>query len=215
MRTIAITRACTTVLLLVWTATAQGVPLAPGVTVVGPPEPDPTGGNQVADLLSPFASPPGTVLPFTGMLRTRVIANDPSNPFGGLTFTFELQNDASSQGSIKSLLNTGFAGFFTDVSYHVPSAGMPPFTVDRDLTGNDVTWNYTTTPGGSGLLAPGTSSSLLVIQTDATQFTFSNFASVIGSTVAVPSIGPAVPEPSGLSAVVIAALALRRRCRRA
>ena len=112
----------------------HAAPLAPGMTIPAPAEPDPTGGAPVAGGLPvPFAS-----ANYTGTLTSTVIAGDPSNPLGGLTFTYLLSNDASSLNSLERMTISSFAGFATDVSYQVPAAGVPPTFIDRNPIPADV-----------------------------------------------------------------------------
>ena len=207
MRKLKPTGVCAALLmLLMCAARIYGLPLAPGITLLpAPAELDPMGGTLIASL-GPiaFTSPPLSG-PFTGTLTTSVIAGDATNPFGGLTFTFLLTNDATSLAPISGMINSSFIGFAIDASYQVPTTGVPPFSIDRNALGDEVHWDLVVAPGGPGALVPGTSSALLVLQTNATQFTFSNFASVIGSTVAVPSIGPAVPEPAATTGLILLA----------
>src|SRR4051794_40510927 len=84
----------------------SAAPIAIGGAILTPAEPDPAFGSVIGSIVNaPFASPVGPGQ-FTGTLSTTVIRNDPTNPFAGigdpnpanhgLTFVYQLHNDASS-----------------------------------------------------------------------------------------------------------------------
>lgn len=169
-----------------------------------PGEADPVGGNVLFTITVPFVAPT-----FSGNLTSTVTANDSSNPFGGLTFTYLLTNDVISAHPIGRLTLNGFAGALTDASYLAPTVGRIPTLANRAVA--DVIGFNFIDGIGPGVLSPGLTSSVLVVQTDALQY-ITSFVSVINGTVAnVPSLAPA-PEPGtallcGLGAVLM----LRRR----
>ena len=76
---------------------AHATPLAPGDTILAVGEPDPTGG-AVVDFVSVIFSTPT----FSGTLTSTVLSGDSSNP-DGLTFTYLLENDPTSQNSLGRL----------------------------------------------------------------------------------------------------------------
>lgn len=169
-----------------------------------PAEADPVGGNTLFTLTVPFVA-----ASFSGTLTSTVIENDSSNPYGGLTFTYLLTNDITSNHPIGRVTLNGYAGSLTDASYLSPTVGRVPTLTNRSTA--DVL-GYSFIAGiGPGVLSPGLTSSLMVVQTDAPLY-LTSFASVINGTVAnVPSLAP-VPEPGtallcGLGAVLL----LRRR----
>jgi hypothetical protein len=193
---------------------ASAAPIFPGGTIPTPPEPDPVGGVVVAGGVPvPFSSPAGPGH-FSGTLTTTVISGDTSNPLGGLTFTYKLTNDPTSLTSIGRMTDLDYAGFLTDVSYHVPVTGLPSTTTDRSAPpGSVIGWSFTGTPVGLGSLPPGASSALLVVQTNAPSF-FDNVANIIdGSIVSVHTFAPTpiVPEPASLALLSVSAIALLRR----
>src|SRR5437016_4393426 len=99
-------------------AQSYGAPILPGQTISPvPAEPDPTGGVVQAGtgVAVAFASPSGPGS-FSGTLTTKVIAGDPSNALGGLTFTYRITNDANSLSAIERMTNVNFTGYLTDVS---------------------------------------------------------------------------------------------------
>lgn len=178
-------------LLLSFSLTAAAAPLGVGgLLFPAPAAPDPTGGVLIAGGVPvPFAS-----TNYSGTLTSSVIAGDPSNLLGGLTFTYLLASDASSINMISRLTVNGYAGFMTDASYQSPPMGIMPAYADR-LTADVVGFSFISFPVGAGLISPGSHSALLVVQTDAPAFTTS-FASVIDGTVVSPPIYAPIPEPA-------------------
>ena len=164
---------------------------------------------------------------FTGTLTCNVYKDDPSNPFAGigdpnpthhgLTFTYTLHNNAGSNTSLERLVTTDFSNFLTDVSYQAPTTGQAPTSTDRSFGGGTVIgWNFS--GAGLGRLAPGATSAVLVVQTNAPAYDISQTASVIdGSVAQVGSIGPSLsfisPEPSSLFLLAVGGMACARRRR--
>jgi len=184
---------------LALTATAHAAPLpAGGLLLPVPQETDPTGGTPIASLSSNFVAPGA----YSGVLRSLVIANDASNPLGGLTFIYQVLNDGISGGnSIGRLSVDSFGGFLTDVSYQVAINEVAPAYADRGVNGSIVGFNFFPYQGDphAGFLSPGDLSSVLVVQTDARKY-HNVLASIIdGSITQAESFGPVVPEPSTLA----------------
>jgi hypothetical protein len=201
--------------------------------MLAPAEPDPTGGVVVFSETLPFST--GGPGGFSGTLTSTVIRDDPSNPFAnignpnpllhGLTFVYQLTNNAASATSLSRMTDADFSGFSTDVNYQVPTSGRIPTMVDRSASpaglGSDIDWNFAAAPLGLGLIDPGTSTADLVIQTNAGQDNLVNSTAVIANSsnafALVPIYAPlqaAVPEPATLHLLAIGALALRRARRR-
>ena len=188
---------------------AGASPLVPGSVnwpVVA--EPDPVGGAVVALTVSPFAGPK-----FSGTLTSTVIAGDPSNPFGGLTFTYLLQNDVTSIDEISRMTINDFTGFLTDVSYQIPPAGLAPAYVDRNIAGDVIGFSFQGAPFGQGSLLPGQTSALLVVQTSSTVFNSTFVSAIDGGVAMAPSFAP-LPEPATLSLLAMGGLAMLRRRRK-
>lgn len=208
--------AASTVIISGVSQTAWAVPLVPGMEdVLAVGEPDPTGGVVVAGGVPvPFVA-----LTFTGTLTSTVIAGDPSNPYGGLTFTYQISNDPGSPNAINRLTvqDAELPLFLTDVSYQTPAAGVIPTLMGRP-TADVVGWSWIAPILGSGVILPGTTSAVVVIQTNALYWKPIVANVIDGSTANPPSFGPTVPEPSGLVLAGLGsvglALGLLRRRRR-
>ena len=191
---------------------ASASPLFPGGTVFPVPgEPDLPGGALLASTGPvPFAS-----ATLAGTLTSEVWAADPSNPFGlgAYTFTYRISN--TGLDAIHRMTVSDFAPFLTDVSFSIVAPpGLPPTYADRS-TPDVIGFSFAGAPLGPGVILPGMTSALLIVQTSATVFTPTTANVINGSTVAVSSFAPAivVPEPTALSMVALsgAALLLRRR----
>lgn len=197
-------------------APAFATPLPPSTVIFATPAPDPTGGAVIAGGVPvPFVA-----ATFSGMLTSTVIAGDPSNPFGGLTFTYRISNSAGSPGEIDRLTLNGFFGFLADGSYQVPAAGLIPTLNDRDAVGDVIGFTFLGAPVGAGTLLPGMTSALLVVQTNAPDYVLSTAAIIDGSVTTAPIFAPSliVPEPATISMAALGlgtlALVARRRARR-
>lgn len=192
---------------------ALGAVLVPGsVLIPAASEPDPTAGAVVASTGPVPFSVPGA---YSGTLTTTVISGDPSNILGGLTFTYLLTHDGvAGPNSIGRLTVTDFIGFATDASYK-PVPGVAPASIDRNVSADVVGFNFVPTPIDplAGFLVPGSSSALLVVQTDAPMFADSTAFVIDGGVTGVPSLGPVVPEPATLACFAVAAVGLIRRRR--
>jgi hypothetical protein len=200
---------------VLFAARAAATPLAVGTSIHAVGENDPTGGAIVAGG-TPLAFTSAT---FSGTLTTDVISGDPSNPYGGLTFTYLLSNDSISPDQIERLTINSFAGFQTDVSYQIPALGTIPDISDRSGSGNTIGFTFNGPPVSVlGTLLPGHSSALLVIQTNATHYASTTANVIDGSVTSVATYGPIalIPEPSsmvlaGLGLAALAAVGYRRR----
>ena len=116
-----------------------------------------------------------------------------------------LTNDALSSHAIERLTINGYDGFAVDGNYQTPTSDQIPTLFDRssgsgDTIGQSFFNPILALPGfGNGVLAPGATAALLVLQTDA-QFYQLSTASVIeiasGKTIAEFEVGG---EPDGVT----------------
>ena len=153
----------------------------------------------------------GNNILFSGSLVSSVWTGDTSNPFNGLTFTYQLTSSASSVNSIDRLTLNRFPGFLTDVGYF--GIGIVPARASRTFNGDLIAFVFED-GNFQPSLAPGSSSPLLVIQTDSLVWALGNASIIDGATANVPAfVAQAVPEPTtfGLMVIGFAALAARRK----
>lgn len=189
---------------------AVAAPLLPGPTSTAAVinENNPVGGTVLSSLPATFAT-----ANYTGTLTSTVIQGDTSNPYGGLTFTYQLTNDVPSLNAIQRIIIPGFSGYATDVSYKFGTGTVAPSKVDRVNAGS-IGWAFN--GDGLGVIAPGATTELLVIQTNALSF-FSPQANITnGAISSVSTFAPAgaiTPEPATLVGLAGAGLVLGRRRR--
>lgn len=207
-----IIRKLSAVIGLIAVLSVQAAPLPAPFTGPLTPQPDPVGGVPIASMSVPFSA-----LTFGGTLVSTVWAGDLSNPFGpgALTFTYQLSNDALSGDPIDRFTLSSYAGFLVDASYQsTPPFGpvVIPSGVVRNLGGNQVSFDFEGLFAGT--LVPGSSSPVLVLQTDSTSYQNSIAGVINSSTVNVATFAPlAVPEPASAALVILGAVALTLRRR--
>jgi hypothetical protein len=176
-----------------------GAPLPPGTTLYPAPSGSLPGGTALAGGAPvPFASST-----FTGSLTSTVLQNDPTNPLGGLTFTYVLQDLPASPGAIEGLFVDSFAGVMANADF-VAGAGMvPPTYIDRSVSsGSDISASFAGPPLGSGPLEPGQASEF-VIYTNSHVFMASLAIVTDGSAVQVASYAtPALPGDVNFDGIV-------------
>ena len=185
-----------------WSAAA---PLLPNTTLYPAPlGPLPGGALVAGGVPVPFAT-----AGFTGTLTSSVFAGDGTNPLGGLTFVYVLQNNVASPGEIDRITVASFAGFATDADY-APVGMVVPTLIDRSADSSTVGFSFIQPPVGPGALLPGQVSDMLVVYTDA-PFYAATLANVIDNNVVrVASFAPltVIPEPSTLILAGLAAFGL-------
>src|SRR5438105_1421882 len=147
-------------------------------------------GSASAGLLAPGAStapdtflpPSGTIVADTGVLAwssatmsgtfqeyvVRETGTPLNLPCGGssgcLDFIIQVTMASTSPDSATRITSGSYAGFLVDAGYQVPTTNRIPLTADRSLNGNVVGFNFLPA------VAPGTSTAILEIQTNATSF---------------------------------------------
>lgn len=174
---------------------AQATPLALGGNVSGPSPTTFQGGVLLASLTSPVST-----ATFSGTERSVVY----QNTSGTLDFYYQFSN--SGPDSIGRLSFFNFDNFNTDV-FDVTNGSaigggflnglVQSFEANRgaNATLNSVGFNYS-----AGSFSPGSTSLVLLIRTNATQFTAGTFSAIDGSTSTNASFEPSgpvapVPEP--------------------
>ena len=201
------------------------VATAPGVTVV--PGLVPTGtapGTLVASLTSPFVSTLGTT---AGTIVSAVYRESG----GTLDFYYQVTNNTTAPNCgtagkpmcdpISRETDTNFMAFMTSLGFRTDGASLgasdpfvngtvPPVTGDRNSVGDVVGFSFN--PPDSAKIQPGQISDVLVISTNATNFTAGNASVIDGGVTTVTSFEPAsaVPEPASFLFVGGALLAITR-----
>ncbi|MBX7168886.1 MAG: PEP-CTERM sorting domain-containing protein [Pirellulales bacterium] len=177
---------------------AMATPLPPsGVTIPVSAEPDPTGGVIIASMSTPF-SIAGS---YSGDLISEVISGDPSNPLGGLTFTYCIVVNTG-PNSVSNMTVQNWGGFLADASYKVPlpPGDIAPAVVTRNPAGSVISWSFFPIPQldpNTGFLVAGTKSPFLVLQSDAPNYELAFAAFNDGGITTASTFGPSVvPEPS-------------------
>lgn len=173
--------------------------LAPGTGITAQSSTYPAGSSSDA-ISSSFTTPT-----LSGTVYSSVYADDTSNPYGGLTFAYQLMVTASSTDSSSEMTVGSFASFFTDVSYNPLAGGLiAPSNFSRSASGDVVRFVFFNSPVG-----PGQTSALLVVQTDATSYQQSVAAVINNLSANVTSLAPVatVPEP-GVATLLLGGLGL-------
>ncbi len=206
-------RVCSLVLtgLLVFLGVAHASVLTPGT---GGQLPDIFSGCAGCTLLASHdtgvvtASSGGVTLSFD---LVSAVYSDPNNTFGAgdLDFMYQVTNLASSNDSIGRVTVTNFTGFQTDVGYNLTGSTFPgsPFATDGTVAPGLVDRNTASTIGFGfavpplyALVGPGQASTVLVVETNATNFQLGQANVIDGQAVPTDAFGPAgtpsVPEPS-------------------
>jgi PEP-CTERM motif-containing protein len=110
--------------------------------------------------------------------------------------------------SVSRLTATSFTGFLTATGYRLDGLGLGPFTsgtanpVEADRSGNSKVVGFNFNPPVPANIFPGQNSNVLVISTNATNFTTGTVSLISGGVVTVaafqPTSGATVPEPASL-----------------
>lgn len=198
--------------LLVVLPPAQATPLAYGQYSSLSLEPGPVGATLLATTNQAFTGWYFNNFAFSGSLASSVWIGDTSNPYGGLTFTYQLSNDSSSPRWIESFNIANYSGLQTDVGYN--GVGTVPMTVWRADT--RVFFRFGSNSSSDPWLREGLTSATLIIQTDSQVWDVGS-ARVNGTdgwSEGIRVFAPgAVPEPAtlGLAIIGFSLLAVRKR----
>ena len=195
-------------------AQAWAAPLLPGTSALAAAEPDPLGGVVVAGpLVTPLIG-----AAFNATVTSWVYQGDAASPFpNGLTFVYQVSNMDTSTDAIGRFTANGFMTgatvWQTDASFQ-PGAGLlAPSTVNRSINGNVVGYSFVGPPLGPSTLLPGATSMLMVVQTNAPDWTTATGNVIDGSIASGPIYAP-VPEPASMLFLVGGlGVLLRRRHR--
>jgi len=148
----------------------------------------------------------GPVTSTNGLLIFDAISavySDPGNAFGSgdLDFMYQISNSATSTDAVGRVTAFNFTGSMTDVGFTASGSAEPgvvfvdgsaaPQLVDRSLGGDTVGFSFTS--GTPSPLTPGTTSTVLIIETNATNFTAGTVSVIDGGVSTVAAFAPIAP----------------------
>ena len=137
----------------------------------------------------------------SGKLLSKVWAEDESNPFGGLTFSYRLVNTGECADFLGWFSLNGFAGLGVDVNYF--GGGLAPRTVTRSASGDVISFGFFDRDGDE-TFEPGASSAWLIVQTSAQTWGVNQSVGVGAESVAAVVFAPVVvPEPTAMALLVL------------
>jgi len=150
-----------------------------------------------------YTSAAGTT---TGILNAAVY-----NDGGTLDFYYQVVNDPGSSDTIERETNSSFQTFTTNGAYRTDGASLgtvfvdgsqTPISVDSDPNGKVIGFSFYP-PVGTNDIAPGQASAVLIISTNATNFTVGTSSVIDGGVASVSTFEPiaasTVPEPATLA----------------
>jgi hypothetical protein len=171
--------------------------LTPGGPAVGVPLTSQAPGTLLASLSAPFS-----FVTTAGTTSGSVVSAVYRNGSGTLDFYYQIVNSQASATALARQSSTSFVGFLTAVAFRLDGGSLPgtafvngtpgiiPVTADRDASATTVGFNFVPTPPGTKI-PPGTTSAVLVISTDATNFSAGNVEIIDGGGQIVASFQPA------------------------
>jgi hypothetical protein len=143
---------------------------------------------------------------------------------GTLDFYYQVENDPTSASAIARVTGTNFAGATISTGFRVDGGSLAGGFADGsvapitgDLNSDSTVVGFSFNPPDSAKIAPGATSNILVVSTDATKFTSGNASVIDGGTATVASYQPgSIPEPAtflllGGGLLALSGLRLRRR----
>lgn len=184
--------------------------LTPGSAILVPDEEYVTGGAVLATRFEAFAITNAlSEVRATGTVGSQVVLDAD----GFLTFLYVITNDASSIDEISRATMTDFGAFTTWVAQDLINSFGPQkaTSADRSIPGGTIGFEFLNGPLGLGSIAPGESSTVLWIHTNATAYRDGTVSVINGGVDSVLSFAPVVPEPASLATLAIGAAALLRR----
>jgi len=132
---------------------------------------------------------------------------------GTLDFVYKFSNDSSSSSKIERMTAYNFAGFTTNVGYVAGSGDITPRSADRTADGKVVGFNFL----APNSVSPGQDTDIMVIKTNATNWTTGTYTFQDGGATTVAAYAPALPTPEpstllslGLGGVVVLGISRRR-----
>jgi hypothetical protein len=135
-----------------------------------------TGTGTGSTLLATISTPVAVSSSFTGVSLEAVY----QEASGTLTFDLQVTNNAGSTASVSRVGASDFQGVNADMGYRTDGSSLPgspfvdgtqiPLDVTRAMSGDPIAWDFTGT-SATNTLPPGTTSDVLVVQTNATRFT--------------------------------------------
>ena len=173
-----------------FTSTAKAVTLNPGT--------------------APLLTTPGTAPSLVGFQATTGLITFSNNLYSGtfqedvyqnatgMLFVYSFSNDASTQlkDSLSRLTAIDFTGFNTSADAYDSGGLHFPHYVDRSSSGSTIGFQFRSDTDGG--VAPGESSAVLWIQTDAQYYTPGEVTLQNGHVETLRGFGPTIPEPSSL-----------------
>jgi len=204
------------------TPPARATPLLPGTTVVPGAEPDPLSGTTIqanTGVQNFNITQDGSTFVGTGQAWVVTGYSGNTNGANAVTIVYQvsLTGGTTSTGGpqvIERVTGSSFDSFTTDAGFFVQSAGqITPGTADRTASGAIVAFDTFAIPAGS-------TSALLIVNTNATNFTTGSLTVQDGLTANLRGFSPTTaPEPStvvaALTGVGLVGLgALRRKLRK-